>query len=227
MKPEDVEYFAQKQQSQPAVFDLAQRVYGACSTDPANKVEIQRRFSELSRSKNDEHLRQSANLVAELIVFSDLLDRGLVPKWLPESAIVGVKAPDIEYAEAGRCIPVEVKHLNDPRDEHIATYQGRSVGGSVDPNYSEFLEQKVAYLVGDAQEKFAQYTASNEEAGKPKLYVFFTKSVNAEVADIVSVTMSQFDSEPVITMAAHIKRFAQQRLNSDIDLTVEELRVRF
>jgi hypothetical protein len=105
MKLEDVAYFAAKKQSQPSVFQLAQKVYDACKADAANDTEIQRRLSLLSRSTGAEHLRQCGNFMAELVAFDDLLSEGLSPKWLPESTTPGVKAPDIE-ADDGTPTPV-------------------------------------------------------------------------------------------------------------------------
>ncbi|HJP96028.1 MAG TPA: hypothetical protein VJ843_01510 [Candidatus Saccharimonadales bacterium] len=216
---QDIEYFAEKQWSHPEVFDVAQRVYDACLGDTGNNEEMQRRLAELSRTSGAEHLRQAGNFMAEIIVFSDLLSQGFCPRWLPESRVRGVRTPDIEYIKNDKHVPVEVKHLNDPRDEHEAIYAGRPPGGSVGLDYYAALESKVEYFVNDAMQKFACYKDSAAETGIPELHLFFTKSLEAKVADIMSQTLAQF-GDPGLTMKNNIEAIAQNMVSTELLLKV-------
>lgn len=79
MNIEDIDYFREKKLAQPSVFALAQKVYDACKKDSKNSTEMQRRLTELSRSRDEEHSRQCSNFMAELVAFDELLDQGLSP----------------------------------------------------------------------------------------------------------------------------------------------------
>lgn len=119
-----------------------------------------------------------------------------------------------------------MKHLNDPRDEHEATYTGQPMGGSVGLDYQATLIQKVEYLANDAKTKFAQYHANrNDDSSAPnKLYLFFTKSTEASVVDIASETLSQFDGQKARTMEECIEDIAQPLLTgTNTTLIVREL----
>jgi len=223
---EDIEYFSKKKQQDPAVFELAQRVFDASSKEPNNAKELERRLNELSRTQGAEHWRQSANLMAELVVFDELAKQGVAPRWIPESARKGIKTPDIEYTKGGLRTPVEVKHLNDPKDEHEATYAGRSIGGSVDRDYKTFLGVKVKYLVDDATAKFSSYYSQpgSDSTSGPTLYLFYTKSINADIADIVENTLAQFDNQHAKSMTDHIIDIAQPLIEKGTTLIVRELR---
>ncbi len=230
MQLEDIHYFSVKKIQQPSVFALAKKVYEACENNTDNNAEMQRRLYLLSRSSDGEHARKSGDFMAELAAFNELLDQGLSPKWLPESTTPGVKTPDIEIIIGQTPIPVEVKHLNDPRDEHEATYAGQSIGGMVDFNYKRFLVKKVQDLACDAKEKFTQYHKDKNDGGSvsSRLYLFFTKSIEADLADIAHTALAQYGGEKPKDMQEHIKAMAQPILDgADIELIVRELSAEF
>ena len=55
------------------------------------------------------------------------------------------------------------------------------------------------------------------------LYLFFTKSINADVADMVQRTLAKFDGKPAKNMADYIRDFALPMLDDNTTLIIREL----
>ena len=183
MKLEDIYYFSVKKQQHRPLFDIVKKVITASAADPLNAAEIQRRLELLTKSKGNEHIRQCANFVAEAIAFNELIEQGEIPQWVPENSN---PTPDMQYLVGGKSEPVEVKHLNSPRDEHEALASGQLWGGSVDPNYDAGVAKKVVDFIVASKKKFATHNKAvngvdGDESGI--LYLFFSKSIDADLTD--------------------------------------------
>jgi len=203
----DIDYFRQKQSTQPGVYDLVKRTLD--ESDENDSAELQRRLLTLQRIKGTEHLRQCGNFVAEVLAYDALKQDGKNPHWLPESNN-GKKMPDIEYGDPSR--PVEVKHLNNPHDEHEALAAGKLHGGMVDPFSYKHLEKKVNDLVNDAIQKFKAYKTNGTPDGI--LYLFFTKSSEAMVAELFP---------GATTMKDRITLMAQSVIGPEVTLIVQDI----
>lgn len=224
MELDEIEYFSTMKALGRPAYKLAQRVVTASMMNERDAAEIQDRLKLLPRYKDDEHYRQCGNFMAELAAFDSLTAKGLNPHWVSQSKRKGIKMPDMEYEGAPSHIPVEVKHLNDPRDEHIATFRGQSVGGSVPLDYKTQLTQKVTDLINDAEKKFKDFHSEfNDKPGKNILYLYFTKSNGAFVADLAQQTLAQFDGQKAKTMVDHIRDIGLPLVGDKTTLIAQEL----
>ena len=218
MKLEDVHYFSVKKQQHPPVFELAQRTVDESKKHTGDTAEIDRRIEVLTHSKDAEHIRQCSNFLAEASTYNDLLDKGEGPHWVPETSN---PTPDIQYSDAhGKQIPVEVKHLNSPRDEHDALYAGSTYGGSVDHSYEAGLQHKITDFVTSARRKFKKFNedvnGENSEAGV--LYLFFSKSIDAGIVDGIAWEK---------TMKERVTAIAQPLCAPEINLVVTDIDEQF
>jgi len=182
MTLEDVYYFSQKKQLHPELFSHINKAVQCSMANAADAAEVQRRLNLLSRSKGNEHLRQASNFVAEAATYTLLEEAGEGPHWVPE--VADKKMPDLEAGQH----PVEVKHLNSPRVEHEALANGEMYGGSVDTNYDTGLDKKIGDFIKDTREKFTSYNLLKRGVAEPEgtLYLYFTKSIDAGIADGIS-----------------------------------------
>lgn len=215
MKLEDVFYFSIKKRQHPTVFELAQKAVTASEANHQNSVEIQRRLYLLTRSHGSEHLRKCADFIAEAVVFNELLGQGKEPIWVPENGVL--PSPDFQYFSDNRQIPVEVKHLNSPRNEHEALASGEVLSGSVNPDYDIGIEQKIVDFVTSAKRKFIGHNKhvnrmDNDDSGV--LYLLFSKSVDASLADYMSRQTK---------MEQRIKTIAKPMISDNIALLVRDL----
>lgn len=182
---EDVFYFSVIKRHNPPLFELVRGVVQTSMDNPNDKKEIQRRLLLLTKSSDAEHLRQASNFLGEAHAFAKLSEEGHDPHWVPEARY---KTPDLQYGVKNLQIPVEVKHLNSPRDEHDALYRGDTWGGSVDKNYQLGLEKKIQDFVAESKLKFKSFNQKvsglTSEAGM--LYMYFSKSVDASIVDLIA-----------------------------------------
>jgi hypothetical protein len=213
MKLEDIYYFSIKKQQHPQLFEFAQKIVDISESNPQDKIEIQRRMSLLTRSKDAEHVRQCSNFLAEVGAFSDLADQDIEPHWVPESK---VRMPDLEYDLSGVKEPVEVKHLNSPREEHDALFSGKSYGGSVNKDYHFGLEKKIADFVDDTRSKFTSFNkaVNGIESSNGTLYLFFSKSIDAGLLDGIEWEQN---------MDERIKAIAEPLTGDDIKLIITDI----
>ena len=180
MQLEDVTYFAVKKYQHPALFEFVKAVVVDSVSDDSDRLEIQRRLRLLNRSQGNEHIRQASNFIAEVAAFHSEQVMAM-PHWVPELA--NRKMPDIEVGG----YPIEVKHLNSPRDEHEALANGDVYGGSVDKDYDVKLSKKIVEYITDARRKFVSYNELKNNTPKQEgtLYLFFTKSIDAGLVDTI------------------------------------------
>lgn len=208
MKLEDVYYFSMKKILQPKLFALVEEVIQLSAAHPIDEIEVQKKINAVSRSRDNEHLRQASNLVAEIAAFADLTKRSKAPHWVPE--LKDKKMPDLEVDQ----YPIEVKHLNSPRAEHDALADGQLYGGSVDTNYHIGLDKKVGDFIKDARKKFISYNHLKNDNGSAEgtLYLYFSKSIDAGIADSI---------EWMAKMEDRIEAIAKRHLLSTDKITLE------
>lgn len=182
MKLDEVKYFSAKKKEQPKVYDLALKAVEESNKTETDATEIDRRIELLTRSDGTEHLRQCSNFLAEAIVYVELVDKKLNPRWVPET---NYPTPDISYNDEKLEVPVEVKHLNTPRDEHEALANGKTYGGSVNMNYETGLQKKIQDFIASAKTKFTKFNevSNSLDSESGTLYLFFSKSIDAGLTD--------------------------------------------
>lgn len=213
MKLEDIYYFSIKKLQHPQLFDFAQHIVEISESNSQDEAEIQRRIMLLSRAKDAEHVRQCSNFLAEVGAFDDLLAKGKEPHWVPESKI---RMPDLDFSQDDHKHPVEVKHLNSPREEHDALFSGKAYGGNVDNNYQRGLEKKISDFIDDARSKFASYnrTVNGINSSEGTLYLFFSKSIDAGLLDGI---------EWVQSMKQRVSNIASPLAGKDIELIITDI----
>lgn len=215
MKLEDIFYFSVKKQQHIPVFELANKVVEDSQTDTTDSAEIQRRLTSLSKTENSEHIRQCTNFLAETIAFTNLVDKGLSPHWVPETK--KHKMPDIAYEESGRKTPVEVKHLNSPHEEHEALSTIGTYGGSVNNKYDNGLVKKIGDFIDDARAKFLSFNSqinNDNDCSTGILYLYFSKSIDAGLLDGIEWGENMFD---------RVSRIAEPLAGDDINLIVADI----
>lgn len=184
IKLEDIYYFSVKKLSSPAMFDLVNEVVSNPSC-PEDRVDIQRRLALLPAKTDDaEHVRQCSNFVAEAHAYSELLRLDCNPHWVSEEKY---PTPDMKCDKAGKALPVEVKHLNSPRDEHDALFEGKMWGGNVSKDYHLGLQKKVEDFVKSAKSKFQAFNLQerDEKTCTGLLYIYYSKSIDAMLNDMI------------------------------------------
>ncbi len=213
MKLKDVYYFSIKKHKHPPVFNLAQKVVAASETNQQDSEEIQRRLSLLTTSTGNEHLRQCANFIAEAVAFNELLEQGKDPHWVSENSN---PTPDIQYVAGNGQTPVEVKHLNNPHDEHEALASGQMLGEFINPNYDVGISQKINDFFSSAKRKFVAHNkqVNNIDSDAGILYLFFSKSIDADLADGIPWQ---------IKMEDRVKAIAGPLVGDNITLIVKDL----
>lgn len=213
MMLDDIEYFRVKRSEQLPIINLAQKVLDDSMKDPNNATEIQRRLSLLTKSNDAEHIRQCCDFLAEAVAFNELTERGLSPHWVPAA---NYKTPDISYVVEGMGFPVEVKHINSPRDEYNALYAGEIWGGSVNYNYHEGVIKKIEDFVAETRAKFTEYhrQVNGSAYGYGALYLFFDRSIDATLVDRIEWEEKMED---------RIKSYTESIIGDDITLIVMDL----
>jgi hypothetical protein len=218
MKLEDVYYFSFKKTQQPEVYNLVQRTVDASSKDSQNAAELDRRLQLLTRTSGNEHIRQCSNFLAETVAFNSIMDAGHTPHWVPETKN---PTPDIQYQGKSAIIPVEVKHLNSPHEEHEALASGRQYGGSVNFDYASGLQRKIEDFITSTRRKFKKHNEVvnnrlQDESGE--LYLFFSKSIDASLTDGIAWER---------TMLEKVTNIATPLCGSDVTLTVTDIDEQF
>ncbi len=210
---DNVYYFSVKKRQHPEVFNLVQNVIEDSNQHSGDKLEIQRRLRLLTTSEGNEHLRQCSNFLAEALAFAEIHNKGQTPHWVP---VTSLPTPDIKYEASGMFQPVEVKHLNSPREEHEALASGMMYGGSVNMDYDAGLVRKINDFIVSAKSKFLQFNASvNEtESEKGTLYLYFSKSIDAGLTDGI---------EWQKTMKERIADIATPLCGDEVNLIIEDI----
>lgn len=119
--------------------------------------------------------------------------------------------PDIACFNSEVPYPVEVKHLNNPRDEDVALSKGQMHGGSVDHAYHEKIGKKVEGFVNQSKAKFANYNALNgQKSDAGKIYLVYSQSIDASILDGVPWNVSMADhikahSQPLVTKSQEVE----------------------
>lgn len=213
MKLKDIDYFSKLEHQSPELFELAQKVVNVSETNIQDKIEIQRRMKLLTRTNGVEHIRQCSNFVAEIGTFNDLIDQGTKPHWVPES---NIPMPDIQYTLNDVSCPVEVKHLNSPREEHDALLSGKLYSGYVDKEYDMGIQKKITDFIDDARKKFACYykEVNKMENCDGTLYLFFSKSIDASLLDSTGRGLA---------MEKRIKSLCDPLVGDDIKLKIVDI----
>ncbi|MEI6228977.1 MAG: hypothetical protein WCP11_03070 [Candidatus Saccharibacteria bacterium] len=214
MELKDIDYFSKIEQHNPAVFNLATKSLLISNKNEQDSIEIQRRLLLLSKSTGNEHLRQCSNFLAEVISYCELFSQGKDPHWVPESSS---PTPDIQFACGDGQMPVEVKHLNSPHDEHEALASGRMWGGSVNPDYNDGIQKKIDEFIVSAKNKFLSHnkrinSKDNDESGV--LYIFFSKSIDASITDTIPWQTKMED---------RVRAIAELTIGDKIDLIVRDI----
>lgn len=215
MNLNDIHYFSIKKIQHPPVFDLANKVVEISTLNTADNTEIHRRIALLSRAKDAEHIRQCTNFLAEIAAFYDLSEKGVEPHWVAETK--RHRMPDITYIKSSFQVPIEVKHLNSPREEHDALFTVGTYGGSVDKNYHIGLIKKISDFINDAKAKFISFNAqvNGNNAKKGILYIYFSKSIDAGLLDGIEWEENMLDR--VTQIAQHLAGDEIELMIADID----------
>ena len=179
VKLDDIYYFREKKTGHPAVYNLANEVSYLSQANETDKILFQAKLDKLATVPGDnaEQRRMAADLVCEFQAYKTLHDDGLAPHWVEETSVA---SQDLKYSKDAVLYPVEVKHINPPRDEDDATSRGESVGGSVSSNYMQGVTRKITANIEAARTKFEVFNGSTDYKGS--LYIYISESFEAQVA---------------------------------------------
>jgi hypothetical protein len=186
----DIHYFNTQHDRWPEAYAFVEQVQHDSGQDPRNADEFQRRLDGLARMRDPigNQWRQAVDFVGEMVVFEDLFVHDHEPLWVPEHP--KLKMPDIEYRDGdGLLVPVEVKHLNKPRDEDDAFSVGQPFSGVIreeDLGYERFLQKKVEGFVDHSAQKLEGYTTlrtqgDQDVASSISLELLYSQSLESQL----------------------------------------------
>lgn len=211
IKLDDIYYFQEKKVSHASVYNLAKEVQHLSTANSSDKRLFQSKLDKLATvpGGNDEQRRMAADLLCEFQTYKTLHDAGVSPRWVEEATTA---QPDLKYEKNGKTYPVEVKHVNPPREEDVALSRGVSVGGSVDTGYIQGVVQKVQDNLMSAKNKFN--TFNGDTANNGTLYLYYSQSLDAQVA-------SYFPGSQ--TMQSKVEQIVSSMSPSGMDVVVQDI----
>ena len=140
-KLDDIYYFQYMKTHKPSIYSLAKDVQDLSQTNASDKDIFQAKLDKLATvpGGNAEQRRMAVDLLCEFQTFKSLSDDGVSPCWIKETTDA---SPDIKYLKDGIPYPVEVKHINPPREEDVALSRGVSVSGFFNPAWADTIITK-------------------------------------------------------------------------------------
>jgi hypothetical protein len=215
VKLDDVYYFKMMKQFKPAVYNLAVEVGTLSEATASDKALYQAKLDKLATvpGENDEQRRMAVDLLCEFQTYKILYDLNLNPHWVEETIRT---SPDIQYEQDGKLYPVEVKHINPPREEDIALSRGNSTGGSVNQNYHLPIVKKVKANLDSANIKFVAFNSGTSNEGT--LYLYYSQSTEAQVASYLPQS---------VPMQTRIELIVKSFAPGAMDIVVQDINTSF